>query len=122
MIYTSDFENMKKINAIFPHIVPISIVISPPRKYNGLEYRKLSPLYYSLRCYKANHDINRYFSDYEADVLNHLNHGKVIRDLYKISKNEHIALLGYGKFERCHRKLVAEWFTKNGYTVDEIQI
>lgn len=123
MIYTSYYANMKKITARFPNLVSISIAAKHPRGYDGLEYKKLAPKYDFFKKWKENHDNEYYIKEYNRQVLNTLNPKLVVEELYMISKNKDIVLLCYEKpNDFCHRHLVADWLSKNGYPVDEIKL
>lgn len=123
MIYTSYYANMKKISARFPNLVAISIAAKPPRGYDGLEYKKLAPKYDFFKKWKENHDNEYYIREYNKQVLNTLNPKLVVEELYRISKNKDIVLLCYEKpNDFCHRHLVADWLSENGYPVDEIKL
>ena len=117
MIYTFYFANLKKLPK---NIVPISICGKAPEWYTGLQYKKLAPKYDFFMKWKENHDNDFYIEHFNKEVLDLLDSKKVIEDLTKLSNNQDIALICYEKpGDFCHRHLVAEWLTKNGYNCTE---
>ncbi len=120
MIYTGFFD---KINAYEEKgLTPVSIAGRAPENYHGFEYRKLAPKY---DWWKKWHDeglSERWYCDmYQRTVLDKLSAQNVYDDLNRFGEN--IVLLCYeesGKF--CHRNLVANWFEKNGFRVQEYRL
>ena len=126
-IYTSYFANIKNIPN---NMIPIAICGKSPDNYTGLEYKKLAPKYGFFMQWKEDHDNDKYIECFEKEVLEPLIFEEVIKDLLLLSGNikglnylPDIVLLCFehpGKF--CHRYLVADWFGKNGITVEELDI
>ena len=120
MIYTSYFA---KVNKLPENARCISICLSPPKGYNGLEYKALAPTWDILKKYKMNMDQDEYAAAFRA-MLSRLNPREVLKDFYSMLNYEDrdMILLCYEKPpDFCHRHLVAEWFTNNGYPVEEYQ-
>ena len=73
------------------------------------------------------HDNDYYIEHYQKEVLNFLNVNEVIKELYGLVRTRYnddevpiIVLLCYEKpDEFCHRHLVSEWLTKNGFDSEE---
>lgn len=114
MIYTSYYDNLKNINTdIF---APIGISGWIPDNYIGARYIPLSPKWAIYKEYQKTHDAVQYTKRYKEEVLAKRNINKVIRDLYILSDNKIPILLCYETPEKfCHRKIVADWFTDNGF-------
>ena len=73
--------------------------------------------------WKRTHDNAYYIEHFEREVLDDLNADTVFAELSALSGGQAFALICYerpGDF--CHRHLVAEWFCKNGYRCEEIDI
>lgn len=121
MIYTSYFAKLKSLP---DNIVPISICAKAPDWYKGLQYKKLAPKYDFFMKWKENHDNEEFIENYVAQVLKQLNPMKVVADLYyqlnAAPCSCDIALICFEKpSDFCHRHLVADWLTKNGFTCEE---
>lgn len=113
-VYTSYFGNLNKLGKA--GIVPISIARYSPRWYNGPRYIEVSPTSYMLSS-ACSHE--EYLQKYN-EILSRLNPVKVLEDVKKISGGRDVALCCYEKpGDFCHRHLLAEWLTKNGYEVKE---
>lgn len=118
MIYTSYFAKAKYLP---PYIIPISICGKAPKGWNGLQYKKLAPKYEFFMKWKESHDNDYYIKCFNEQVLNTLTPAEVLTDISKLVYGlnfgvSDICLLCYEKPEDfCHRHLVAEWLTKNGY-------
>ena len=113
MIFTSYFGNLKNLPK---DIVPIAICGKIPDWYDGLCYRDLAPKYKFFMEWKKNHDNNYYIEHYNEEVLDNLCSHFVVGDLYDMAEGKNFALICYEKpDEFCHRHLVADWLTKNGY-------
>lgn len=122
-MYTSYFANIKKL----PNsLIPVSISIKSPQGYNGLEYKKLAPMYKTLSDWKVNHDVEKYTIEYEKTVLNELNPNEVLKELKRIAGTndvDRIVLVCYEKSDNfCHRHLVSKWFSENGIVTEEYVI
>ncbi len=134
MIYTSYFA---KLNKLPSNVVPISICGKAPSWYHGIQYKILAPKYGFFMQWKQNHDNDFYIKCFNAEVLSTLDSRKVMLDLQTLipmeirkrqqddiwkSSDTHIALICYEKpSDFCHRHLVAEWLTVNGYKCEEWQ-
>lgn len=121
MIYTSYFAKLKDLP---DNIIPISICGKAPDWYKGLQYKKLAPKYGFFIKWKETHDNDYYIKCYNEQVLNKLDAINVVRDLtYIVSKDttgEYICLVCYEKpGDFCHRHLVADWLSKNGFECKE---
>ena len=124
MIYTSNFSILKKLP---PDCVPIAICGKSPEWYNGLEYKKLAPKYSFFMEWKKNYNNDYYIEHFNKEVLSLLNPKDVILELLILARNykglnysPNIVLLCYEKSsDFCHRHLVAQWLTENGYECTE---
>lgn len=120
MIYTSYFAKLSKLPA---NITPIAICGKSPEWYKGIQYKKLAPKWSFFSIWKETHDNEYYIKHFNEEVLNPLNANDVINELYSLAgKNQDndIVLICYEKpGDFCHRHLVADWLTSNGYPVEE---
>ena len=123
MIYTSYFAKLKELQN--QNITPISICDKSPDLYDGLEYKKLAPKYNFFMKLKRNYDNDYYAEWFQREVLNKLNAREVIMDLsrmdygFNVGENN-IALICYEKpSDFCHRHLVSNWLSKNGFKCEE---
>jgi uncharacterized protein (DUF488 family) len=112
---TSYFSKLNRIS------YPISISRFSPFYYRGKEYLTLAPSVELLTKYKnqliTEKDYTLEFNKY----LNNLNVEKIYIDLFNIFTSNDFTLLCYEKpKEFCHRHLVADWFKKHGYTIEEL--
>lgn len=118
-IYTSYFAKLRKID--LDKYEPISICGKAPEWYKGTQYKKLAPKYRFFTEWKQNHDNNFYIEHFNKEVLDTLDVNEVIKELESKSNRKDIILLCYEKPEDfCHRHLVADWLTTNGYECKEI--
>lgn len=119
MIYTSYFANLKKIPK---YITPIAICAKSPDWYTGLQYKKLAPKWSFFSVWKETHDNDYYIENFNKLVLNEVNVHLVVEELLKLAQNKDICLICYEKpGDFCHRHLVADWLTKNGYPCEELK-
>ncbi|MCM1167440.1 MAG: DUF488 domain-containing protein [Ruminococcus sp.] len=130
VIYTSYFANLKNLPT---NVIPISICGKAPDWYKGIQYKKFAPKYGFFMEWKQNHDNIFYVDHFKDEVLSSLTPQKVISDLQALISAEigedvwenpdiAIALICYEKpSDFCHRHLVAEWLTDNGYKCEEWQ-
>ena len=117
MIYTSYFAKLNKLPA---DVVPISICGKAPEWYNGIQYKKLAPKYDFFMEWKRNHDDDYYIEHFQNEVLNNLNPDEVVAELLALSEGRNFALVCYEKpSDFCHRHLVADWLTQNGFKTEE---
>lgn len=122
MIYTTYFA---KLRSLPKDITPIAICASPPKGYNGPNYRQLAPHYDFYSKYKIDHDEAYFTTCYKDQVLRNLNPTRVVADLYYHAGKNYcdgdIALVCYEKStDFCHRHLVAAWLCDNGFECKEI--
>lgn len=118
MIYTSYFSKIKQLQN--DGIIPISIALSNPKWYSGLEYKVLAPTWSILKKYKDDYNIDDYVEQYNIQILSRLDPTKVYCELLQISGNEDFAMICYEKpADFCHRHLVAEWLHRYGFEVNE---
>ncbi len=132
MIYTSYFAQLRNLP---PNVIPISICGKAPEWYQGAQYKKLAPEYGFFSEWKKTHDNNYYIEHFNAEVLSKLQALRVVTELHCLlpydvkvdidssvvsNKKYHIALICYEKpSDFCHRHLVAQWLTDNGYPCEE---
>lgn len=115
-IYTSYYARIRQLPE---NVIPISIAISTPKFYSGLVYKKLAPTYDILNHWKAEHNIEDYIKQFEK-ILQALSVEEVIKDLFVMGKGNDVALICYEKpTDFCHRHLVADWLTEQGYPCEE---
>ena len=101
-------------------MIPIAITAKIPEWYTGLVYEKLAPTYDILNEYKLFGDRDLYIRRFNSEILSKLNADEVYRELSELSGGKPFCLVCYEKSERfCHRHLVSEWLTSNGYTCKE---
>lgn len=113
-IYTSYFGNMRAFAK--KGIVAISIARYSPRWYRGVRYTEVAPTSYMLSD-SCSHE--EYLREYD-EILYNLNADEVVNKIKVLSQGKDVALCCYEKPEDfCHRHLLAEWLTKNGYEVKE---
>ena len=123
-MYTSYFARLNKLPS---GIVPVSICAKPPKFYNGLEYKKLAPSYKLLMEYKRNSDAGLYSERFKEEILASLDPMGVVNDLSMLVGNfestpykQKICLVCFeNPSDFCHRQIVAEWLTENGYPCSE---
>lgn len=73
--------------------------------------------------WKRTHDNAYYIEHFEQEVLDKLDADTVFAELSSLSGVQTFALICYERpSDFCHRNLVAEWFCKNGYRCEEIDI
>lgn len=117
MIYTSYFANLRKLPSDF---IPISICGKAPDWYKGLQYKKLAPKWAFFKVWKETHDNDYYVHCFNDQILKSLEPAIVVNELLRLSGNKNIVLICYEKpSDFCHRHLVAEWLTANGYPCSE---
>lgn len=116
-IYTSYFARLNKLPK---NIIPISICGKAPDWYKGIRYKVLAPKYSFFQEWKQNQDNQYYIEHFYAEVLNNLNAEEVVKRLSELSGGNDVALICYEKSDDfCHRHLVADWLTVNGYKTIE---
>lgn len=119
MIYTSYFSMIPKI--IENNLYPIAICGGLPNGYNGLWYKKLAPSWSIYSEYKETNDYKKYTVRYYNEILSKLDPHQVFHDLYNLAdETVNFVMICYEKpGDFCHRHLVANWFTANGFPCDE---
>jgi len=125
MLYTSYFDNIDHIRHLHPNMVFVSIAGCAPRNYCGLQYRDLAPKYNWWKEWheKFSGNLNsidsiRFYTDcYYKTVLDKLDALTVMSHFMSF---EHSCMLCYESPNMfCHRHLVSEWLTKNGFFIEE---
>ena len=134
MIYTSYFGNIKRILNENKDVEFFSIAGKSPdfyKKENRFELPILAPKYKWWKKWKdkfsdnleSEESINFYEEKYYETVLKNLNPQTIVNTLYRIGNGKDIILLCYETPEKfCHRKIVSEWFNKNGIECKEYMI
>ena len=113
-IYTSYFANMRALSRA--GIMCISIARFSPKWYVGKKYLAVAPTGFMLSS-ACRHD--EYLQKYD-EILQRLNPAAVVATITSMSEGKDVALCCYEKpGDFCHRHLLAEWLTKNGYQVEE---
>lgn len=118
-MYTSYFANIKKLP---DNVVPIAISRKIPKKYTGLQYKKLAPRQNILTEWKETNDDISYITAYQEQILDKLSAKEVVKELENLSKTsiDMVCLVCYERSnDFCHRHLVASWFKENGYDCQE---
>lgn len=110
---TSYFAKVKKLYGANL----VSIAGKTPDGFRGTIYSKLAPKYEWWKEWKDNHlDEEWYRKKYYTTVLDKLDPHKIYQQL-----GEDAILCCYEKSgDFCHRHIVAEWFKKYGYDVEEL--
>lgn len=116
MIYTTYYANLRKLP---DDIVPIAISRGVPKWFKGHIYSKLAPSWSLVSAWKENGNETEYRKEYKK-ILDNLNVHTVIKELYAFEDTCDIALVCYEKpSDFCHRQLVAEWLSENGFSCKE---
>lgn len=139
MIYTSYFGKVKKIPE---YMVPVSIAASTPKWFvnsGGKAFHTLAPRFSLVMDYKNKEiDTSEYTEKYSKQLAD-LDPKEIVDELTDIFKFAHeglptgvsvasnpdasVVLLCYEKPEDfCHRKLVADWLTENGFLCEELRL
>lgn len=107
---------------------PISICGKAPDFYTGPQLKILAPKFWFFKEFKdqkSEHylDIDFYTKNFKLEVLDKLQIENVIQRIQNIYPNvslDDITLICYEKpSDFCHRHLVANWLTENGYACSE---
>lgn len=117
-MFTSYFGNMDNIPLDY---ICISIAKEKP-KYITKEYLAFLPKYNTVKSYSLLHDKDAFILDYNHTVLSRLDPFQVVNDLASMTKNaDNIVLLGEEPPNVfSYRKLIATWFRKFGYSIQEL--
>ena len=117
--FTTYFAKLKKLPA---EIVPISICGKPPAGWTGLCYENLAPKWWFFSEWKKNHDNDFYIRNFKSEVLDALDPRETWGELERLAGGRAFALVCYEKSgDFCHRHLVADWFRKAGYSMEEYE-
>ena len=115
--YTSYFGNLRHLPT---DVIPISIALKTPAWFTGHRYPKLAPTPDILVEYQANGEEHLYMRRYLDEILGKLDQNAVYSELCALAGTKSFALICYERPEKfCHRHIVAEWFRKAGYSVQE---
>lgn len=119
MIYTSYFAKLRALPSVY---VPIAICRSVPKGYNGLRYLPLAPSSSVLYEYKRFNDRGLYAKRFNQEALERLDPDEVVRELNELAGGRGpIVLVCYERSDSfCHRQLVSDWLTSNGYMSREL--
>ena len=116
MIYTTYFSNIRNLPS---GVIPIAIC-GKPDWWEGFKYWPLAPKRSFFLEWKKTGDNDYYIEHYYDEVLNKLDPHKVVEHLYEITRGKDVALVCYEAPDKfCHRHLVAEWLSNNGYQIEE---
>ena len=108
-------------------VVPIAICGKAPDWYKGQQFKVLAPKYDFFMTWKNNHDDDYYTKCFYEQVLAGLDPGNIVSQLYELAtivnpNMTDICLMCYEKpTSFCHRHLVADWLTANGFTCKEYE-
>ena len=121
--YTSYFANVRKLPK---SCIKLSIARKTPDGFDGFKLPDFMPSWDLLKKWRETGDNDYYVNQYKKEVLDNMDIISMINffDLMLkhkgLSKNTPIVFICYEKPENfCHRHLVAEYFTKNGYECTE---
>lgn len=111
-MHTSCFANLKKFLARRPDLEPVAISVGIPVWYKGRRELRLAPTRKMLTMPAAKYD------PLFAAILAKLDPAQLAHDL-----GDNAVLLCWEKpGERCHRRLVADWFEQHlGLVVPELR-
>ena len=113
-IYTSYFANSRALSK--DGVMAISIARYTPKWFNGPRYTAVAPTSYMLSSACSREE---YLKKYN-EILSRLDPKQTVAIIESISRGKDVALCCYEKpGDFCHRHLLAEWFKKNGYEVEE---
>lgn len=120
MIYTTYFAGIRTLPST---VIPVSICGKPPAGYHGAQLKLLAPKYSFFSVWKETHDNEYYIEHYKKEVLDCLDPQKIVEMLYALSDGKDVALVCYEKpSDFCHRHLVSEWLTANGFPCEEFSV
>ena len=121
MNFTSYFAKLAHLHGA--DIVPVAITAKIPEWYNGLVYQKLAPSYDILMGYKNTGNRDVYIQRFKNEILSKLDPKTVFNELMMLTNGRPFCLVCYEKPDSfCHRHIVAEWLTENGYPCKETYV
>lgn len=113
-ICTSYFANQKAFSK--EGFIAISIARYSPKWFFGPKMLNVAPTSFMLSS-ACNH--TEYLRLYAA-ILSKLDAKQVVEDIRQISQGKDVCLCCFERPEDfCHRHLLADWLTKNGFEVKE---
>lgn len=134
-IYTSYFDNAKKIREQIPNMCLISVAGKTPSWFfdmpNCYSCKLLAPKYVWWKEWhdKFNDDLESaksiefYGSKYCDTVLNNLNTDAIKNEMKRLSRGNDVCLMCYETPEKfCHRHLICNWLKENGIDCKELEI
>jgi hypothetical protein len=117
-IFTSYFAVVEKLPL---SIYPVSIALFPPKGWKFDEFRPLAPTPEILNAYRKDHDEAKYRESYIKMLMQRqIRSSCFVNNWLKSRYIGDVALICYerpGAF--CHRHIVAEWLTLNGFACEE---
>lgn len=116
-IYTSYFGNSKKLQQA--GIKVIGIALYPPRWFNGISLKQVSPTKSIL--FAKDQTQSEYIRRYKSEVLAQQDMRQFLRTVEHASGGQDVALCCYEKpGDFCHRHILAEWIKeKTGVEIEE---
>ena len=116
-IYTSYFGNSKKLQQA--GIKVIGIALYPPRWFNGISLKQVSPTKSIL--FAKDQTQEEYIRRYKSEVLAQQDIRQFLRTVEHASGGQDVALCCYEKpGDFCHRHILAEWIKgKTGVEIEE---
>lgn len=102
----------------------ISIARTAPKGFEGPCYKDLAPPWELLKRYREGEITWEQYADaYEILVLLALDPHKVYDAIWDMTEPGDVPILccWESSNDKCHRRLVAEWFTANGIQVEELR-
>lgn len=116
-IYTSYFGNSKKLQQA--GIKVIGIALYPPRWFNGISLKQVSPTKSIL--FAKDQTQEEYIRRYKSEVLAQQDMCQFLKTVEMVSCGQDVALCCYEKpGDFCHRHILAEWIKeKTGIEIKE---
>lgn len=94
----------------------VSIALKTPSNFRGQSYDPLAPSWEIFNGFIYEGKSKKWYIEEYNKILDKLNPNDVVDKL----GNDAILCCWEGPNKFCHRHLVAEWLTKAGYQVDEL--
>ena len=117
MYYTSYFGNVK---ALPKDAVLVSISLWSPRNWCGKHIKQLAPTEDILREYQRTHDIAKYCERFQKEILDGHDPKKLDKAIRERWGEGDVIFLCYEKPNQfCHRRLVAKWMERGGFSCPE---